>query len=44
MTKSAPAAEFESLDDDDLLDAVVEEFTAICRTGARGPSGTSRTA
>ena len=34
MTKSAPAAEFESLDDDDLLDAVVEEFTAICRTGA----------
>lgn len=34
MTKSAPAAEYESLDDDDLLDAVVEEFTAICRTGA----------
>lgn len=34
MTKSAPAAEFESLDDDDLLDAVVEEFTANCRTGA----------
>ncbi|MBA4019746.1 MAG: hypothetical protein C0483_21485 [Pirellula sp.] len=34
MTKSAPAAEYEALDDDDLLDAVVEEFTAICRTGA----------
>ena len=34
MTKSAPAADYESLDDDDLLDAVVEEFTAVCRTGA----------
>ena len=34
MTKSASAVEYESLDDDDLLDVVVEEFTAICRTGA----------